>query len=160
MRGIKSTLLGFAALVAAAALASCGGAPAPPPPTIAAVTITAAADANPDAAGSAAPVAVRVYQLASTAAFEQADFFQLYGNEQAVLGADLLGRDEVLVTPGGSQQLVKELKPGVTAIGVVAAFRDIQNAKWRATAVPPPNKTTPVVVTIQGLNVSVSMSGS
>lgn len=160
MRGIKSTLLGFAALVAAAALASCGGAAAPPPPTIAAVTITATADANPDAAGSGAPVAVRVYQLASTAAFEQADFFQLYGNEQAVLGADLLGRDEVLITPGGSQQLVKELKPGVTAIGVVAAFRDIQNAKWRATTVPPPNKTTPIVVTIQGLNVSISMSGS
>ena len=155
MRGIKATLLGVASL-AYAALVGCGGAAAPPPPTIAALTMTAAADVNPDAGGNAAPVAVRVYQLASTAAFEQADFFQLYNNEQAVLGADLLGRDEITITPGGTQQLVKELKPGVTAIGVVAAFRDIQHANWRATAVPPANKTTAIAVTIQGLSVAVS----
>ncbi len=157
MRGIKVTLLGVASL-ACAALSACGGAPPPPPPTVAAVTVTAAADANPDAGGNGAPVAVRVYQLASTAAFEQADFFQLYNNDQAVLGADLLGRDEVTITPGGTQQLVKDLKPGVTAIGVVAAFRDIQHANWRATAVPPANKTTAIAVTIQGLNVTVSMA--
>jgi type VI secretion system protein VasD len=155
MRGIKAGLLGLA-FVAYAALVGCGGASPPPPPTIAALTMTAAADVNPDASGAAAPVAVRVYQLASTAAFEQADFFQLYNNDQAVLGADLLGRDEVTITPGGTQQLVKELKPGVTAIGVVAAFRDIQHANWRAMAVPAANKTTAITVTIQGLNVTVS----
>ena len=73
-----------------------------------------------------------------------------------MLGADLLGRDEVTITPGGTQQLVKELKPGVTAIGVVAAFRDIQHANWRATQSPPANKTTAIAVGIQGLNVTVS----
>jgi len=155
MRGIKIGLLTLVAL-AYSALLGCGGPPPPPPPTIAALTIAAAADANPDAGGKAAPVAVRVYQLAGTAAFEQADFFQLYNNDQAVLGADLLGRDEVTITPGGSQQLVKELKPGATAIGVVAAFRDIQHANWRATTAPPANKTTAITVTIQGLNVTVS----
>ena len=35
---------------------------------------------------AAAPVAVRIYQLASTATFESADFFQLYQNDQSVLG--------------------------------------------------------------------------
>ncbi len=157
MRGIKVTLLGLASL-AYAALSGCGGAAAPPPPTVAALTMTAAVDANPDASGNGAPVTVRVYQLAGTAAFDQADFFQLYNNDQAVLGADLLGRDEVTIAPGGTQQLVKELRPGVAAIGVVAAFRDIQHANWRATAVPPTNKTTPISVTIQGLNVTVSMA--
>ena len=157
MRGITVILLGLASL-AYASLVGCGGPPPPPPPTVAALTMTAAADVNPDATGKSAPVAVRIYQLASTAAFEQADFFQLYNNDQAVLGADLLGRDEVTVTPGGTQQLVKDLKPGVTAIGVVAAFRDIQHANWRATAVPPANKTTAIAVTIQGLNVTVSLA--
>ena len=155
MQGIKAGLL-VAVSLAYATLAGCGGASAPPPPTVAALTMTAAADANPDASGAAAPVTVRIYQLASTAAFEQADFFQLYNNDQTVLGADLLGRDEVTITPGGTQQLVKELKPGVTAIGVVAAFRDIQHANWRATATPPANKTTAIAVGIQGLNVTVS----
>jgi type VI secretion system protein VasD len=155
MRGIKAGLLALASL-ACWALVGCGGAAPPPPPTIAALTMKAAADINPDAGGSAAPVTVRVYQLASTTAFDQADFFQLYNNDQAVLGADMLGRDELTLTPGGTQQLVKELKPGVTAIGVVAAFRDIQHANWRATTVPPANKTTAIAVTIQGLNVTVS----
>jgi type VI secretion system protein VasD len=154
MRAIKLGLLALASL-ACSALIGCGG-PPPPPPTIAALTMKAAADINPDTGGNAAPVTVRVYQLASTAAFDQADFFQLYNNDQAVLGADMLGRDELTLTPGGTQQLVKELKPGVTAIGVVAAFRDIQHATWRATTVPPANKTTAIAVTIQGLNVTVS----
>lgn len=157
MRGIKAALLTIAS-VACAALVGCGAPPPPPPPTVAALTMVASADANPDAGGAAAPVAVRIYQLSSTAAFNQADFFQLYNNDQAVLGADLLGRDEVTITPGGTQQLVKELKPGATAIGVVAAFRDIQHANWRAKAVPPANKTTAITVTIQGLNVAVSMA--
>src|SRR5262249_11320020 len=149
MRGIKATLWGLASL-ACAALSGCGGVSAPPAPTVAALTMTAAADANPDAAGNGAPVAVRVYQLASTAAFEQADFFQLYNNEQVVLGADLVGRDEVTIAPGGTQQLVKELKPGVTAIGVVAAFRDIQHANWRAPTAPPANQTHAITAPIQG----------
>jgi type VI secretion system protein VasD len=155
MRGINVALLALASL-ASSVLVGCGGAPPPPPPTIAALTMNAAANINPDAGGNAAPVTVRVYQLASTAAFDQADFFQLYNNDQAVLGADMLGRDELTLTPGGTQQLVKELKPGATAIGVVAAFRDIQHANWRATTVPPANKTTAIAVAIQGLNVTVS----
>ena len=155
MQGIKVGLLVVVSL-AYATLAGCGGVSAPPPPTVAALTMTAAADSNPDASGAAAPVTVRIYQLASTATFDQADFFQLYNNDQAVLGADLLGRDEVTITPGGTQQLVKELKPGVTAIGVVAAFRDIQHANWRATATPRANKTMAIAVSIQGLNVTVS----
>jgi type VI secretion system protein VasD len=153
---MKSAVSGLAVLLGVA-LAACGGAP-PPPPTVAAVAIAAAADVNPDASGQPAPVAVRVYQLASTAAFERADFFDLRQNDQAVLGADMLGRDEFLITPGGSQQLSVEMKPGAKYIGVVAAFRDIQRANWRATAAPPANQTTAVRVTIQGLNVSVAMA--
>jgi len=123
------------------------------------VTITASADANPDAAGQGAPVAVRIYQLASTANFDKADFFQLYQHEQETLGTDLLGRDEVVIPPGGTQQVQKELKPGASFIGVAAAFRDIQKANWRGSVAPPPNKTTPVTVTVQGLNVTVALAG-
>jgi type VI secretion system protein VasD len=157
MRGIKVAFLGLASFVFAA-LSGCGGPPPPPPPTIADITISASADANPDAAGAGAPVAVRVYLLRSTAAFEQADFFALYQREQETLGADLAGRDELLITPGGTQTLNKELGPGVGFIGVVAAFRDIQRANWRVTAAPPANQTTAVQVSVEGLNVNISMA--
>jgi len=156
MRGIRATFLGLASLCFAV-LSGCGG-PPPPPPTIANIAIAASAGANPDAAGSGAPVAVRVYLLRSTAAFEQADFFELYQREQETLGADLAGRDELLIQPGGTQTLNKELGPGVNFIGVIAAFRDIQNANWRATAAPPQNQTTAVQVSVEGLSVNVSMA--
>jgi type VI secretion system protein VasD len=157
MRGIKAAFLGLATL-AFAALSGCGAPPPPPPPTIANITVSASADANPDAAGAGTPVAVRVYLLRSTAAFEQADFFALYQRDQETLGADLAGRDELVIPPGGSQSLTKELGPGVSFIGVVAAFRDIQRANWRATAAPPANQTTAVEVSVEGLNVNVSMT--
>jgi type VI secretion system protein VasD len=141
-----------------AALVGCGAPPPPPPPTIAEISVTAAADANPDSTGKGAPVAVRVFQLTSTSAFDKADFFQLYEHEAETLGADLAGRDELLLTPGATQQLRKEMKPGVGFIGVMVAFRDIQNATWRVTAAPPPNQTTAVQVTVQGLAVNVAMT--
>lgn len=154
MRGSKAMIRSLAAF-ACALLVGCGGAAPPPPPTVASVAIAAAADINPDAAGAAAPVAVRIYQLASTAAFEKADFFQLYQNDQSVLGADMLGRDEMVLAPGASQQLTVEMKPGARFIGVVAAFRDVQNARWRATAAPPANQTSQVQVSVSGLAVDV-----
>jgi len=155
MKRISAAMSGMTLLIAVL-LAACGAPPPPPPPTVADIAIAVAADANPDAGGSAAPVAVRVYQLASTAKFDSADFFQLFQNDQAVLGADMLGRDEFMLPPGGAQQLRLELKPGATHIGVVAAFRDIQRASWRATAAAPANKTTAMKVAVQGLDVSIS----
>ena len=53
----------------------------PPPPPVLTLTITGTADQNPDAAGRASPVAVRVYQLSGTAKFEQADVFALKDRE-------------------------------------------------------------------------------
>lgn len=154
MRGSRATARAIAAFVCAL-LVGCGGAPPPPPPTVASVALAAATNVNPDAGGAAAPVAVRVYQLASTATFDTADFFQLYQNDQSVLGADMLGREEVVLAPGAAQQLTVEMKPGAKFIGVVAAFRDIQNAKWRGSAAPPANQTSQVQISVNGLNVDV-----
>jgi type VI secretion system protein VasD len=154
-RGFTALFLSLA-FALSIGLAGCGS--PPPPPTVADITITAAADANPDASGQGAPVAVRVYQLASTSNFDKADFFQLFQHEQETLGADLIARDEILVTPGSTQQLHKELKPGAAFIGVVAAFRDIEKATWRGEVAPPAHQTTAVQAVVQGLNLAVTMA--
>ena len=52
-------------------LAGCAP-PPPPPPTVVNVRASAAADANATPDGKGAPVAIRVYQLASKAGFEGA----------------------------------------------------------------------------------------
>lgn len=119
-------------LPAAVLLARC--APAPKPPAVLTLTVNGGADQNPDPSGNAAPVAARIYQLTSTGKFERSDWTSLTEREQATLGADDAGSEEVVVSPGQSLTKTIQLKPGVQSVGVVVLFRDIDHAQWRAVA--------------------------
>lgn len=121
----------IAALGLAAAglwLAGCASKPVVTPVSI---TLTAGADANPDARGRASPLTVRVYALKSPGPFEGADFFSLFEKDQATLGAELVQREEMLLRPGESRKLELTLPADAKAIGVMAAFRDLDRARWR-----------------------------
>jgi type VI secretion system protein VasD len=113
------------ALLAVAACAS-----PPPKPVPAKLAIQAAADINPDSGARASPVVVRFFQLKTDAEFAGAQFFPLYDNEKAVLGAGLISRDEYTLTPGQRQQLEVPVSPDTRFFGVMAAFRD-PDAQWR-----------------------------
>lgn len=117
------------------AVAACGA--APPKPVPARALIAAAADVNPDASGRASPVVLRIYQLKEAGAFNDADFFALFEREQATLGAGLLAREEYALQPGEQRELEIEIAPEARFIGAVAAFRDIDNARWRAVSTAP-----------------------
>jgi type VI secretion system protein VasD len=143
-------------VICSAVVAGCGGPPPPPPPTVAEITVTGAADINPDSSGHAAPVVVRIYRLAGDAQFKSLDYFQLSDSAAAKLGPDLLGTSDVTITPGGSQVITRELKPGEQILGVTAAFRDIDHASWRASAAVPPNRTTKFHINIEGKTVSIA----
>ena len=104
----------------------------PPPPAVLNLTIIGSADQNPDPSGRGQAVAVRVFELAGTAAFERADVFALSEREQQTLGADDLGSQEVVLRPGETRAVNKELKKGTQSIGIAVMFRDIDRAKWRA----------------------------
>ena len=146
------------AVVAASGLcfAGCGGPPPPPPPTVVEMTVSAASDINPDPSGHPAPVVVRIYRLATDTQFKALDYFQLADSAAAKLGPDLLGVSDVTVTPGSSQVITRELKPGEQILGVTAAFRDIDHASWRATAPVPPNRTTRFHINIEGKSVAIA----
>lgn len=68
-----------------AALAACS--PAPPPPTVVNVVASASADVNAGPDGKGAPLALRVFQLASPAGFEGAQFFPLFNDPSGTLTA-------------------------------------------------------------------------
>ena len=136
------------ALIAAA----CAKAPPPPEPTPppamtikaagdakvkAPMTISAAADTNPDSSGRPSPVVVRVYQLKTDAAFTAAEFFPLFDDEQKVLGAELISRDEYMLAPAESRTIDVALSAETRYVGAIAAFRDIRNAQWRGLVVTP-----------------------
>jgi len=135
-----------AALALLAGITGCSS-PPPPPPTVVNLTVSASPGVNPTAAGQAAPIVVRVYQLGSTTGFEQAEFFQLFNQDQAFLKTDLIKRDDFLLTPGQTKTATLTPTDQVKALGVLAAYRDFQHATWRATVPIPPHQTTSVTVT-------------
>ncbi len=118
-------------------LASCAETPElppPAPPTQLTVQINAGKQLNPDAAGKASPVLLRIYELREQSAFAAADFFMLFDKEQAALAGDLLRKQELLVKPGEQKTLPIDPAADTRKIGFFAAFRKLDDAQWRALA--------------------------
>jgi len=120
--------------------------PPPPPPTSLDLTIRGAPDLNPSPSGRPSPVIVEVYQLASPSAFAQADFFDLEERQASVLGADMIARKAFPLLPGTEERMAEILPPPVTHVGIMAAYRDIENVTWRTLIAVPKNVTTTVTI--------------
>ncbi len=119
--------------------------------------ITVDPNVNPDRAGRPSPIVVRVYELKSVAAFNGADFFALFENEQATLSSELVGREEFQLQPAETREYRRQLQPDTKFIGVVGAFRDLEQARWRQ-AVPVPSKSKPTItIGLQARAVSVTL---
>lgn len=88
-------------------------------------------DVNPDLNGRASPVVVKVFSLSSRTLFDSQDFFSLYDEPQQVLGPDLIVKSEFEFLPGSQHQYELNLAPGVRYAGVLVAYQDIENARWR-----------------------------
>lgn len=95
--------------------------------------IKAAPGVNPDSNGRPSPIVVRLYELRAIGMFEGADFFSLYESENEALGADLLGREELELQPGDTQMLKRITAKDTQYIGVVGAYRGLDEAQWRVT---------------------------
>lgn len=128
--------LAVLACAAAAALTACQSPieRKAPPATQLVTTLLAAPDVNPSASGRASPLKLRVYDLRSVTAFNQADFMALYNQDQATLGGDLVAREEIMLQPGEHKVVTRTLTPDTKAVAIVALYRDLEHAVWRATA--------------------------
>ena len=132
-----------AALAAALLLAACAGAPKPASVT---GTIQASAEVNPSASNRPSPLLVRIYELKSAAGFNAADFMSLYQRDQAQLAADMIAKEEFVLAPGETKTFAKTLAPDTRFIGVVAAYRDVEHAKWRSVVPVQPNQPQKLTV--------------
>lgn len=111
---------------------------------------------NPDSQGRPSPVVVRVYQLASPGTFENADFFALFDHAEATLGQNLITWELLELKPDERREYTTELAPATKYLGVVAAFRDLENSLWRALVELPDKKKLPLQIKLESLSVSVS----
>src|SRR5262245_44965692 len=133
------------ALVLVASACAKGG---PPKPSKTRVALSASADANPDGSGKPSPVVVRVYQLKGDTAFTAADFFALYDDDMKVLGPELIGREEFILTPNEKRTVEMSVSGAARFVGVVAAFRDIRNSQWRV-VVPAPLRKDDATLSVE-----------
>ncbi len=145
----------LAALGVALLLSACAS---PPKPASVTGTIQASAQINPSASKRPSPLLIRIYELKSAATFNAADFMSLYQRDQAELAADLLAKEEFVLNPGETKTFAKTLAPDTRFLGVVAAYRDLEHAKWRSVVAIQPSQPQKVTVTAGELAVEAAIS--
>ena len=145
---------GFVVL-AGALVAACAEAPKQPDPTVARVTFTAAANSNPDPAGTASPAAVFVYALQPGAPFATATYDMLTGGDLGDSATSMRRIAQFVIVPGKTTKKLFELPKGTAELGVAVAYRQVATAKWRAAAPVAPNTVTLLTATIGANAVNV-----
>ena len=149
----------LASLVLSLSLVGCAKPPPPPPkPTVLQISLSVDQNANPDARGRASPVVARVLELKSLAAFQSTDFFSLFDHEKDALGSELVAKEELLLQPGENRQFTRELQADTRFVAVLAAYRDIERSRWRASIPVNLNETTPVIISVRERDIVITQA--
>lgn len=138
---------------------------------------------NPNAQGDPSPVFLRIYQLSERAAFDDADYWALADNDQALLGSSMLSRDEIEICPveglpgpesaraecpPGGRELKLDLIADARYLAVMGEFYNLQDPRgdWRAVAEIPGERLMGLlgpgdfVIELLGSTVSVGFEAS
>ncbi|AVB28261.1 type VI secretion system lipoprotein TssJ [Pseudomonas sp. SZ57] len=132
----------LAALTAVLVLAGCSALSPYSNVTKLNLKLTASDQVNPDLNGRPSPVVVRLFELKHPVAFENADFFSLYERAKESLAPDMVASEELELRPGETVELKLSLQEGSRYVGVLAAYRDLPDSRWRYTL-----QVTPVGIT-------------
>lgn len=119
--------------------------------------LVAAADLNPSVSGRPSPLTVRLYELTSLTAFGNADFITLYQSDKATLAAEMLARDDIVLAPGETRPYARNLNPETRYLAVLAAYRDIERAQWRASAPIQIGRAQKLVLRAEALKISLAV---
>jgi len=142
-------------LVGVVACAKPSEKPSGPHQTVLVLNLRASQNLNPDDTGRASPLRLRFYELKSSSIFNSADFFSLYDHDKEVLAADLVVREEIQVEPGMQKNFTRKPRPEAAFIAVLAPYRDIDHATWRASMEVRTSETTDVELKLERLAVSL-----
>ncbi len=125
------------------------------PATIINAEILASEAINPDGEGRPSPIVVRLYELKNLGTFNALGFFPLYNEEETALGEDLVYREEFSLVPGGKKLFTRTPSADTQFLAVIAAFRNIDQATWKAAVPIPAERITNLIVQLDRLSVSI-----
>ena len=87
---------------------------------------------NPDDSKVSSPVIVRMYELKSTKAFENANFIDLYERDSEVLGKTMITEQSLKpIQPSEGRTAKFVLSKGTKYIGLYAEFLQYEDAKYK-----------------------------
>lgn len=151
----QSAMTSLLAIAILGLLSACAGAPKK---ELMDMQVTASADVNPDMQGRPSPIILHIMELSSDEQFNRLDYMGLTQPSGAGLGADLLGKNQLVLQPGDSKALPMELNPMTSAIGLVAGYRDIDNAAWRKVIPITQGSTKGISITLEQTQITTSVS--
>jgi type VI secretion system protein VasD len=70
----------------------------------------------------------------------------------------LLGKEEFVLSPGETKTFAKKLSPDTRFLGVVAAYRDLERARWRSTVAIQPGQKHQVTIRAGAMAVEASVA--
>ena len=152
---VRLLLVSILTLTTLALLSGCGSAPKREKVGL---QISATTDVNPDLQGRPSPIILHVLELNSEEQFNRLDYTSLTQSSGAALGPDLLGKTRFVLSPGDSRQLPLELNPQTTFIGLVAGYRDIDNATWRTSVAVTQGDTKRINITLERQSIVTRVS--
>ena len=88
------------------------------------VDLSAREALNPDDAGRATSVAVRVYQLKDRKRFDGASYDDLLRNDRTVLAQDLQDSKAAVLNPGASASVSQPMNADTKYVAIVAFYRN------------------------------------
>lgn len=110
--------------------------------------LTASDQLNPDLNGRPSPIVVRLFELKHPVAFENADFFSLYERAKESLAPDMVATEELELRPGQTVELKLSVEEGSRYVGILAAYRDLPETRWRYTLQVAPVQITEADLTL------------
>lgn len=126
------------------------------------LTLVASDQVNPDLHGRPSPVVIHLLELRHPVAFENADFFSLYGRAEQSLPKDWVSSEELEMRPGQRLTLKLSVSPQSRYVGVLAAYRDLPHVQWRLVVPVTPQRLTrtELVLDQAGIRVGNPLFGS
>ncbi len=97
------------------------------------INLIADKDVNPNDAGHPAPLSIFIYNVKDEDVFSNADFFEIIDGSSKPLQAASSKIYEAILQPGESRSVFIKLNNDTRTLGVIGAYRNLNDSVWLAT---------------------------